>query len=498
MLILTSCFHTNDRPAPLSPDQIPLSYKQHELHTLQNEHDVSSYSSYNHNNIDTKYKIEVATPIIEKIKSSSLPSSNDEVIEEVYIPSALKTTPIDEIEIVKDKPFQNINNNTLNAKIEEDIIDEEIPANKTLLKIKVKAKDTLYSIAKNHNVKVYELAIHNNIKPPFILKTGSILEIPNKDKVENPKPETISNMNEDKTFIEEPKKNFIIVKKGDTIYSIAKSTKVPLKDLILRNKLTAPFKISIGDKILIPNTAFHLVKKKDTIYSISKKYGVSLNSLVKLNKIEVPYTLLIGQKVLLPASISNENEKNIAHVIKDKSKTKIIISNSKSQQKEISTIKVTKEEKLISKNKEVTKEQKEIIDRLVIKPDPLSSRKFKWPTKGTVIAEYNIKTSGLRNNGINISAVIGTPVFAANNGVIAYAGNELKGLGNLIIIKHDKNYMTIYAHNDEILVKKGDKVNKGSKIATVGKTGRVSTPQLHFEIRYKTKSINPRDLLERK
>ena len=111
--------------------------------------------------------------------------------------------------------------------------------------------------------------------------------------------------------------------------------------------------------------------------------------------------------------------------------------------------------------------------------------------------EYS-KNNGKRNDGINISAKLGSSVIAAENGIVAYAGNELKGLGNLVIIKHDKDYMTIYAHNETILVHKGENVKRGDKIATVGKTGRVTTPQLHFEIREKTKSINPIDVLERK
>ena len=143
-----------------------------------------------------------------------------------------------------------------------------------------------------------------------------------------------------------------------------------------------------------------------------------------------------------------------------------------------------------------TQKKKEQINRIIAKPAPLSSKRFTWPTKGKVISEYGIKNEGKRNDGINISALQGSSVVAAENGIVAYAGNELKGLGNLIIIKHDKDYMTVYAHNDNILVKKGDVVRRGTKIATVGKTGRVSTPQLHFEVRKQTKSINPRDILE--
>jgi murein DD-endopeptidase MepM/ murein hydrolase activator NlpD len=115
-----------------------------------------------------------------------------------------------------------------------------------------------------------------------------------------------------------------------------------------------------------------------------------------------------------------------------------------------------------------------------------------------VISDFGPKSGGMRNDGINISASLGANVAAAENGVVAYAGNELKGLGNLLIIRHDKDYMSVYAHARDLKVKKGDRVSRGQVIAAVGKTGRVSSPQLHFEIRQKTKAIDPASVLERK
>ena len=361
----------------------------------------------------------------------------------------------------------------------------------------------MYSIAQRNNVKVYDLADHNKLKAPFTLKLGQTIEIPGDKPVKPVKePEIITNLNNTKTFIEEPKKDFVTVKKGDTIYSIAKQNNVPLKDIILRNNLKAPYTLTIGEKIYIPNTAFHIVKAQDTAYSISRKYNVNLNSLVKLNKLTEPYTLTIGQKILLPATNVALTQKQIKYVVKDKETIKTVQPSVKEEIKEVAKIRVAQKQKIEEKIKPIQTEteiaKQEIIKSIIVKPAPLTSRRFLWPLNGKVISQYGIKNNGKRNDGINISAKLGSSVIAAENGIVAYAGNELKGLGNLVIIKHDKDYMTIYAHNETILVHKGENVKRGDKIATVGKTGRVTTPQLHFEIREKTKSINPIDVLERK
>ena len=105
--------------------------------------------------------------------------------------------------------------------------------------------------------------------------------------------------------------------------------------------------------------------------------------------------------------------------------------------------------------------------------------------------------NGTYNDGINISAAIGTSVKAAENGVVAYAGNEVKGMGNLVIIQHSDGWMTIYAHLDSMTVKRGVRVNVGTQIGRVGKTGKVDQPQLHFEIRKGTKAYNPTQYLKK-
>ena len=117
--------------------------------------------------------------------------------------------------------------------------------------------------------------------------------------------------------------------------------------------------------------------------------------------------------------------------------------------------------------------------------------------RGKILSTYGIKSNGLFNDGINISGNIGTKVSSSENGVIAYAGNELKGMGNLIIIQHSGGWMTVYAHLETMEVRRGVKVKVGDKIGTVGKTGKVSSPQLHFEIRKGSKAYDPYKYLKR-
>ena len=113
------------------------------------------------------------------------------------------------------------------------------------------------------------------------------------------------------------------------------------------------------------------------------------------------------------------------------------------------------------------------------------------PVKGKVISNFGLLAKGLRNDGINISAQIGEPVLAIESGKIIYAGNEIQAFGNLILVKHFNNKTSAYAHLDKINVVKGEKVNKGQVIALVGNSGKVSIPQLHFEIRDKNGPLNP-------
>lgn len=120
-----------------------------------------------------------------------------------------------------------------------------------------------------------------------------------------------------------------------------------------------------------------------------------------------------------------------------------------------------------------------------------SGPQFRAPVRGRVISTFGPKPGGTRNDGVNFAVPEGTSVRAAEDGTVAYAGNELKGYGNLVLIKHADGYVTAYAHNSELMVKRGDTVRRGQIVAKAGQSGGVATPQLHFEIRKGSQPVDP-------
>ncbi len=116
---------------------------------------------------------------------------------------------------------------------------------------------------------------------------------------------------------------------------------------------------------------------------------------------------------------------------------------------------------------------------------------FIWPVRGKIISHYGPKANGLHNDGINIAAHLGDPIYAAANGVVVYAGNDLKGYGNMVIVRHENGWMSAYAHADQLLVMENERVSQGQRIATVGSTGSVDTAQLHFGLRNGKAPVDP-------
>jgi murein DD-endopeptidase MepM/ murein hydrolase activator NlpD len=121
----------------------------------------------------------------------------------------------------------------------------------------------------------------------------------------------------------------------------------------------------------------------------------------------------------------------------------------------------------------------------------MTGNSFRWPVQGRIISVFGTKPDGGHNDGIDVAVPQGTSVKAAENGVVAYAGNELKGYGNLVLVRHANNWVSAYAHNEEVLVKRGDKVRRGQIIAKAGNTGSVSQPQVHFELRKGSRPVDP-------
>ncbi|SDU12377.1 LysM domain-containing protein [Stappia sp. ES.058] len=124
-------------------------------------------------------------------------------------------------------------------------------------------------------------------------------------------------------------------------------------------------------------------------------------------------------------------------------------------------------------------------------------RRFRWPARGRIISDFGTKPGGTRNEGINLALPEGADIKAVEDGTVIYSGNELKGYGNLVLVRHDDGWVSAYAHGSDLLVKRGDAVSRGQTIAKAGSTGSVSQPQLHFELRRGNKPVDPMQYLAR-
>ncbi len=256
--------------------------------------------------------------------------------------------------------------------------------------------------------------------------------------------------------------NIVMVGAGDTLYSISKKYNTNLRDLIDENHLTTPYALKIGSQIKIPQIKYHEVKNGDTLYSISRQYNMNLNELVALNNLASPYQLNAGQKIKISNSNAFKNE------IKEVKSADLDLQG----RKEVSN---------------TTYSARILDDR---------KNNFAWPTIGPVISRFGPKSGGLYNDGINIRTKIGQPIKASEKGVVAYVGNELKGYGNLIILKHSDGWITAYGHLSQSNVKRGQKVDKLQTIALAGSTGNVDSSQLYFGLRKGRDALDPQNYLK--
>ncbi len=261
------------------------------------------------------------------------------------------------------------------------------------------------------------------------------------------------------------------VKKGDTLYSIARRYDMSISELIELNGIDSPDQLYVGQVLKMSSSSAYIVKKGDTLASIARRYNTTYQALASKNNIKPPYALNVGQRIVIPGS-----------------NAKAIKQNRQTQQ----STKQTAQSSLKNTSKQLSSQKSSAPSRPV---SVKRNAKFVWPVSGKVILNFGAMGKGRKNDGVNISAPIGTTVKAGDKGVVAYAGNALKGFGNLILVKHPDGYITAYAHLDKILVQKGQSVKRGEKIATVGQTGGVNQPQLHFEVRAGKKAVNPRNYL---
>lgn len=273
--------------------------------------------------------------------------------------------------------------------------------------------------------------------------------------------------------------NEITVEKGDTLYSLSRKYSVPVNDLAVMNKIAAPFTLSVGQKLKVPDIA-----KLENVQSATTGRVAVKKTVVK--KVEPVKTSAPTTSV---KKTTTGNKSNTSTAKQDTKKTEV-----KSDTKK--TVKQKSDNKSTKKTTQTTKKttaKKSTTNKMVAR----SSSRFSWPVRGKILSGYGSKSNGLFNDGVNIGATRGATVAAAENGLVAYAGNEVKGMGNLVIIQHSDGWMTVYAHMDSFVVKRGSAVRVGQKIGTVGMSGKVDQPQLHFEIRKGTRAYNPISYLKK-
>jgi murein DD-endopeptidase MepM/ murein hydrolase activator NlpD len=276
-----------------------------------------------------------------------------------------------------------------------------------------------------------------------------------------------------------PHPDKVAVQSGETLYAISRRYDVPVRSLIEANGLAPPYSLNSGRTLVVPQIRQHVVQAGDTLYSVSRVYGVDTSTLARANGIEAPYVVRIGQVLLLPAPVETAGTRSAAPVIQ-------------------ATAPAAAPAPAEPAPAPTTAPPAAADERIAVTlppPPPNSGRSFLWPVNGRIVGRYGGGVGGTHNDGINIAAPEGTPVIAADAGTVAYAGNELRGYGNLVLVKHADGWMTAYAHNAALLVKRGDKVRRGQAIARVGATGAVGEPQLHFEIRHGARAIDPGDYL---
>ena len=305
--------------------------------------------------------------------------------------------------------------------------------------VRVEQGMTLYSISRANGLTVAQLAAANGIRPPYTVSTGRVLRIPGVIQARAPKP-AMADVDQEQFASDEQIK------------------KTP--------------------------RGMHRVAGGETLFSLGRKYGVSPYAIADLNGLPHDTALNVGQSLRLPSGTG----KSIVSKVPAVEESESIVSNDEPAADEETP-------QILALKKPVLDEEMPVIKAVPQQTAEVDATPtmggMRWPVKGKIISEYGAKPNGLKNEGINIAVPEGTGVRAAESGVVAYAGNELKGYGNLVLIRHEGGWVTAYAHAKELFVKRGDTVKRGDVIAKAGQTGSVSSPQLHFEVRKGATAMDP-------
>ncbi len=308
----------------------------------------------------------------------------------------------------------------------------------------------------------------------------------------------------------------IIVGTADTLDVISKRYNVPSSEILKANGYGGPRVLQPGQQLVIPRrmanaappalapapstkvaaalpASVHVVRSGDTLMNLSRRHNIAPAQLAAANNIPVTTQLKIGSKINIPggkAVAAAPAPQVVAEVPKPAAAAPALAST-----KPVVVASVEPQQKARVAAEAPAAELPEAQSPVKAADATNAVPTFRWPVRGRVITAYGAKNNGKQNDGINVAVPEGTPVKAAEDGVVAYSGSELKGYGNLILVRHSNGYVTAYAHASELMVKRGDTIKRGQIIAKSGQTGEVGSPQLHFEIRKGSSAVDPLQFL---
>lgn len=306
----------------------------------------------------------------------------------------------------------------------------------------------------------------------------------------------------------------VTVQPGETLYTLAIRYGVTVDMIAQANGLSGRA-VRPGQDLLIPRAGpvsfshvesskapaeavacveprCHLVRKGETIASLAREYRLPARRIMEANNLTSVHSLKPGQRLEIPLEIAPARQGAEAPAGNDGTrKDTASLPPAAIPSEAVSQVKPEPEVKTAM----VTPGAEPSCDAALANPMPRTGKTFRKPVEGLIISKFGAQRDGTINEGVTISVPKGTPIKAAENGVVAYVGDELPGFGNLILIRHADEYVTAYAHADEILVKKCDVVKRGQIVGKAGATGDASQPQLHFEIRKNSKPVDPQPLL---
>ncbi len=297
----------------------------------------------------------------------------------------------------------------------------------------------------------------------------------------------------------------ITAQSGDTIARIATRAGVSEQGIIRLNNLKRPYRISSGQRLRLPLAMVHVVRRGERVADVAQRYRVAEEWLIRLNGLRAPYRLRAGQRLFLPKSDRRALlvsrgfvERTVARLRPpEQPKARARPKAKQRARRQATRIKRITRPHRSAQLRRIVRPRRMARSRRIGNPPALSGRGFAWPLRGRILSGYGRHGRGIRNDGINIAGRAGATVRASENGVVIYAGSDVAGLGEVLLIKHARGWVTAYAHNDRLLVRRGRVVRRGQPIARVGTTGAVLRPQLHFQIRKGAQPINPLTKLRR-